>query len=41
LRRSGQEEDLRFVLKHVDDLADVFLYRSGEIVREAASQAAA
>jgi 2-phosphosulfolactate phosphatase len=41
LRRSGQEEDLDFVLTHVDDLADIYLYRNGEIVREAASRAAA
>ena len=33
LRRSGQLRDLDFILSHVDDLADVFLFQNDEIVK--------
>jgi 2-phosphosulfolactate phosphatase len=32
LRRSGQLEDLEFILTHVNDLSDTFLIRYGQIV---------
>lgn len=33
LRRSGQEIDLDFVLQHVNDLDEVFVFDAGEVVR--------
>jgi 2-phosphosulfolactate phosphatase len=33
LRRSGQEKDLEFVLSHVNDLDDVFVFDDGEVIR--------
>ncbi len=34
LRRSGQLEDLEFILDHIDDLSAVFSLRAGEVVLE-------
>lgn len=34
LRETGQLRDLDFVLEHVDDLADVFLVRDREVVKQ-------
>jgi len=31
LRRSNQEDDLRFILEHIDDLDDAFILRNGQI----------
>jgi 2-phosphosulfolactate phosphatase len=33
LRRSGQLRDLDFILSHVNDLTDVYLFQNGEIVK--------
>jgi 2-phosphosulfolactate phosphatase len=33
LRRSGQENDLDFVLEHVNDLDEVFIFHKGQVVR--------
>jgi 2-phosphosulfolactate phosphatase len=33
LRDTGQHRDLEFILEHVDDLGDVFLIESGEVVK--------
>jgi 2-phosphosulfolactate phosphatase len=33
LRRSGQERDLDFVLEHVNDLDEVFVFDEGEVIR--------
>ncbi len=35
LRRSGQIEDLDFILAHVDDLQSLFLLRNGEVIMQA------
>lgn len=35
LRDTGQQEDLEFVLGHVDDIESVFVVRRGEVVRVA------
>jgi 2-phosphosulfolactate phosphatase len=37
LRRSGQLDDLAFIVRHVDDVDAVFRLRAGELVREEAS----
>lgn len=34
LRRSGQESDLEFVLEHVNDLDEVYVFGEGEVVRD-------
>jgi 2-phosphosulfolactate phosphatase len=36
LRRSHQEADLEFVLNHVNDLQDAFVFRDGEVMQAAA-----
>ena len=38
LIRSGQEDDLEFVLAHIDDVHEVFTLRSGEIVPVVATE---
>ena len=32
LRRTGQSDDLDFILRHVDDLREIFMLHSGEVV---------
>ena len=41
LRRSGQLEDLDFILDHVDDLQALFALRGSEVIVEPASEAVA
>jgi 2-phosphosulfolactate phosphatase len=41
LRRSGQTRDLDFTLEHVNDLADAFMMREGEVVVMASTTATA
>jgi 2-phosphosulfolactate phosphatase len=36
LRRTGQLNDLNFILAHIDDLHEVFEFRNGEVFRAAA-----
>jgi 2-phosphosulfolactate phosphatase len=33
LRRSNQEDDLRFILERIDDLYDAFILRNGQVAR--------
>lgn len=35
LRKSGQIEDLEFILAHIDDLQAAFALRDGEVIMEA------
>lgn len=36
LRKSGQSRDIDYILAHVDDVDEVYLYEDGQIVRQAA-----
>lgn len=36
LRNSGQSKDIDYILKHVDDLDEVYLYESGQVIKQAA-----
>jgi 2-phosphosulfolactate phosphatase len=39
LQTTGQVDDLDFVLRHVDDLEDAFVYRNGELVAAGTARA--